>query len=74
MNARTVTHIDTLYSEQDAVKISTLRAERWGALTTITHAQDIDTAEARRMCTKLWRRVKTIDAHLYRLTKNPVYA
>lgn len=71
--ARTVTHRDRLYTEDEAVMISTLRAERWGLMHMIEELQHVKGDAPKAKSDKAWRRIAVINKNLYRLTKNPIY-
>jgi hypothetical protein len=70
---KTVTHRDRLYTEDEAVQISTLRAERWGLLLMFEELQKVNGAAAKKKAAKAWRRIEVINTHLHKLTKNPIY-
>jgi len=70
---KTVTHRDRLYTEDEAVQISTLRAERWGLLLMFEELQKVPGATAQKKAGTTYRRIRVINERLFKLTKNPIY-
>jgi len=70
---KVVTHRDRTYTEDEAVQISTLRAERWGLLMMFDELQKVSGSVAKEKARKTWKRIEVINSQLFKLTKNPIY-
>jgi hypothetical protein len=68
-----VTYRDKTFTEDEAMLISTLRAERWGLLVMFEELQKVNSPAAKKKAGKTWRRIETINRNLYKLTENAVY-